>query len=416
MNIVVIGGGLIGITSAYFLQSSGHQVTIVERRPGPGEETSFANGALLTPSMSQPWNTPGCWHELLASLVRPDAALQLRLRALPGLVPWGVRFLSNATPAAYKRNTLTNLRLALYSREIMGQLRRQLPLAFAHAQPGALRIFRTSEACDRAMSAAEEELSGLPFRKLTADETADFEPALKPIASQLVGSIHYESDETGDAYQYCLELAAHARNIGVQLRFDTEVTSLQVRSNQITSVLSRNEHIRADGYVIAAGSYSTPLLERVGIHLPVRPAKGYSLTFRQSANATLNTPILDDDFHAAIVPLDGHVRVAGTAEFAGYDLTSRPSRIRNLMRLLVQVLPNGRFDLSEAKQWCGLRAMSSDGVPIIGGTAIGNLYVSTGHGHLGWTMAAGSARLLADLISGTPSGMDAAPFSLRRFS
>jgi len=416
MNVVIIGSGLIGVTTAYFLQRRGHQVTVIDRRPAAGEETSYANGCLLTPSMSQPWNTPGCWRVLLASLVRSDAPLQLRLSALPSLASWGLRFLGNSRPAAYRRSTLNNLALALYSRAVMNELRRDLQLDFEHAARGALRIFRSSAALQQAADiAADELMNRVRVRQLSVEETIQLEPALAAIAPQLSGAIHYESDETGDAHRFCQTLAAHAAQLGVQFRFDTHVTSLAMQSGRVAAVLCGSERFTADRYVVAAGSYSTPLLRNIGVQLPVRPAKGYSVTFERSANAPLSVPVLDDAFHAAIVPLHGRIRVAGTAEFAGFDLTLRQSRIHNLIQLLTQVLPQGGFDAAAASPWCGLRAMSADGTPIIGTTPVDNLLISTGHGHLGWTMAAGSAELLADLMENKSTAIDSTPFSLARF-
>ena len=417
MKIVVIGSGLIGLTTAYFLRCRGHEVTVIDRQPGPGLETSFANGALLTPSMAEPWNAPGSWRLLLSSLGRSDAPMQLRLGALPALAGWGISFLRNSRLARFERNTLSNVRLALYSLDAMESLRAQTHLQYGRSARGALKLFRNSQAWDHAWAAAQRLLpEGLRFRRLSREETLDLEPALAPIGTQLRGAIHYQADETGDAYRFCTALANHAQQQGVEFRFDTEVSSLQLGSGRVTAARSGKEHFVADRYIVAAGSYSTPLLRGIGIRLPVRPVKGYSVTFEHAAgDESLRIPIVDDDFHAAVVPLAGAIRVAGTAEFAGYDRRPNPVRTGNLVRLLRRLLPRSQFNIEAARPWNGLRPMSPDGVPLIGSTSVRNVMVSTGHGHLGWTLAAGSARLLTDLLSAETPSIDPAPYDPQRF-
>jgi D-amino-acid dehydrogenase len=417
MKVLIIGSGLIGLTTAWFLRRNGHEVAVIDRAEGPGQETSFANGALLTPSMAEPWNAPGCWRVLLGSLGRSDAAMQLRLRALPAMAGWGLRFLSNSRAAIFERNTVSNSRLALYALEVLQSLRQQTAIEYGRTARGSLKIFRDQASLDLASEAlARTSAKGADFRTLSNRETAELEPALAPIADQLAGAIHYGADETGDAYRFCVALAEHAKQQGVDFRFGTEVTSLEVRSGRITAVIAGSERFEADRYVVAAGSYSTPLLRRVGVNLPVRPAKGYSVTFDDHQDRpSLGIPVIDDHWHAAVVPLAGAIRVAGTAEFAGFDLTLSQARIQNLLKLLREVLPRARIDLGTARPWCGLRPMSVDGVPIIGPTPISNLFVNTGHGHLGWTMAAGSGQLLADLVSGNVPSIDPAPYALTRF-
>ena len=417
MKIVIIGSGLIGLTCAYVLRRQGHEITVIDRAKGAGLETSFANGSLLTPSMSDPWNAPGCWRILLGSLGNSNSALQLRLRALPSLAGWGVTFLRNSRPAAFERNTRSNLRLCLYSLNVLQSLRQNTGIEYGRSARGSLKIFRDQVSLDRASAAAISlQSDGLSFRRLSRNETIEFEPALAPISSALAGGIYYDIDETGDAYRFCAALAEHTRQHGVEFRFRTEVTALEMRSGAVTAVVCGRERFIADRYIVAAASYSAPLLRRVGVHLPVQPAKGYSVTFDdRQGKPSLSIPVVDDSLHAVIVPLQGAIRVAGTAEFAGFDRTLNQNRIRNLRKLVQDVLPRGTFDPETANPWCGLRAMSADGVPIIGPTPVSNLLVNSGHGHLGWTMAAGSAQLLADLISGDSPPIDPAPYALERF-
>lgn len=417
MKAIVVGSGLIGLTSAFFLARRGWEVTVLDRREGPGQETSFANGSLLTPSMPEPWNAPGSWRVLLQSLARSDSPLQLRPRAVPGLIGWGLKFLRNSSRARYECNTLKNLALALNSLETLQALRRDTGIEYGQAMKGSLRVFREPGALDSAVKAAERlRIAGLAYRTLTRDETIALEPALAPIAHRLSGGIHYPHDETGNALGFCRNLAELARRDSVDFRFATAVSEIEVRTHRVTAVIAEGKRLTADRYIVAAGSYTPRLLASAGIDIPVRPAKGYSITFdRHAEEPPLRIPVIDDDFHAVVVPVDDGIRVAGTAEFAGYDLSVPDGRIRGLFALLGHVLPRASFDRRKGRTWCGLRPMSVDGVPIIGPTPIENLWINTGHGHLGWTMATGSARLLADLMTGQSPCVNAHAYALARF-
>jgi D-amino-acid dehydrogenase len=418
VKALIIGSGLIGTTSAYFLSRRGWEVTVLDRQDGPAQETSFANGSLLTPSMAEPWNAPGSWRVLLSSLGRSDSPLQLRWQALPHLVGWGARFLRNSTAARYQRNTVKNLKLALYSLEVMASLRRETGIEYGCSTRGSLRVLRNPAALERALAWAETlRADGLTFRRLTPDEIVAMDPALAPTARQLAGGIHYPADEIGNAFEFTVGLAELARQGGVEFRFRTPVTSIEMRQGKVAAVMSGGSRFTADCYVIAAGSYSPLLLKPLGMKVPVRPAKGYSITFeRPQLDPPFLQPVADDDFHAVVVPLGNVIRVAGTAEFTGYDLSLPEARIQNLVRLVNLVLPKAGFERSQAKPWCGLRPMSVDGVPIIGRTPIGNLWVNTGHGPLGWTMAAGSGQLLADLLTGgSPAKVNPDAYALARF-
>ncbi|HVS78099.1 MAG TPA: D-amino acid dehydrogenase [Steroidobacteraceae bacterium] len=418
MKALIIGGGLIGVTSAYFLSRRGWEVTVLDRQDGPGQETSFANGSLLTPSMPEPWNAPGSWRVLLKSLGRSDSPLKLRLKALPHLTGWGVGFLRNSSPARFEGNTVRNLKLALHSVDVIGRLRQETGIEYGAATDGSLRVIRDPATLERALAWAEKlRAHGLTYRHLSADEIVAMEPALAPIGPRLAGGIHYPRDEIGNAYRYCVGLAEQARRGGVEFRFRTSVTGIEVRQGSVAAVLSGEERFTADRYVVAAGSYSPLLLKEAGLEVPVRPAKGYSLTFeRPRLDPPLKLPICDDDFHAVVVPLENVIRVAGTAEFTGYDLALTESRIRNLVTLVRQVLPGSGLERAQARPWCGLRPMSVDGVPIIGATPIGNLWINTGHGPLGWTMAAGSGQLLSDLLTGASPAVDPTAYALARFT
>lgn len=420
MRFIVVGCGLLGITTAYFLRERGHEVVVLDREKGPGLGTSFANGSILTPSMADPWNAPGCWRVLLASLGRSDAPMQLRLKALPGLIQWGLTFLRNSSPSAFEANTLKNLRLAQFSLEVMQALRERLPLKYRHAADGTLRIFRNRSALEKAAGTAREfQERGVHSRVLNVSELVALEPDLRPLAGSLAGAIHYSGDEVGDARLFCASLADIAAREGVEFRFDVEVRSLQTHGRGVASLVTSSGQVTADRYVIAAGSYSSSLLRAAGIALPVRPVKGYSITVTPAeGQRPLRLPVVDDDLHAVVTPLGEVLRVAGTAEFAGFDHELRAERIRNLVGLLRAVLPEFQFDAAQAQAqaWCGFRPMSADGVPIIGRTPLGNLFLNTGHGHLGWTMAAGSGKALASVVSGVTPDFDITPYELARFA
>ena len=418
MRILIVGSGLIGLTTAWSLRLRGHEVTVLDREEGPGLGASFANGSLLTPSMSDPWNAPGSWRVLLASIGGSDSAMQLRLRAVPALVGWGIRFLRNSSIAAHGRNSLSNLRLSLFSLQALESLRRQTAVKYGRGARGSLKVFRNRASLERALADSSRLVSeGLRLRALTVEQTIGLEPALLPVADRLAGAIHYSDDESGDAYQFCAGLAEELRRQGVEFRFRAPVSSIEVSSDRLVAVVSGSECIQADRFVIAAGSYSARLLKQAGIHVPVAPVKGYSITIPcENDHQLLHIPLIDDGLHAVVVPMDGAIRVAGTAEFTGFDLRLDPVRVQNLLNLVRDILPRQEFDPATVKSWCGLRSMSADGVPIICGTPLSNLFVNTGHGHLGWTMAAGSGELLAQILTGEATSIEAAPFRLERFT
>ena len=341
------------------------------------------------------------------------------VRALPGSAGWGIGFLRNSKPAAFERNSLSNLRLALRSLEVMNAMRQDAKLDYGRTARGTLRIFRDNSSLDRTRASVQGLVArGLQARSLNAAETVELEPALAPIASQLAGAIHYTGDETGDARRFCVALAGTCRSAALRFHFGRDVRSLEVQGGRVKAACTSRETFVADQYVVAAGCESPALVRRLGIALPINPVKGYSVTFEcRPGTRSLLIPVVDDALHAAVVPLDGVIRVAGTAELAGSDLTIDPRRIRSLLTLLRRILPQHDtvLDLATARPWCGLRPVSSDGVPIIGRTAIPNLFLNTGQGHLGWTLAAASAEMLSAVILGAHSIIDPAPYSFARF-
>jgi D-amino-acid dehydrogenase len=419
-HVLVIGCGLLGVSTAYFLRRHGLRVTVVDRSDGPGRETSYANGALLHTSLVDPWNAPGVLGQLIHSIGREDSALLLRLRALPSLLGWGLSFIRESRQARHHANTLSNAALASYSRQMMERLRIETGIEYQQWFPGTLLIFRDEHSYAGALHRMRAlGARGIRARAYSPAELATLEPALSPVRGELVGGIHYLDDEGGDAFLFCTQLARAACRIGVEFAFGTRVDCLQPDGRRLRSVNCGGYTIEADAFVIAAGSYSAELVAPLGIRLPIRPVKGYSITVRRGTSlAAPRLPVIDHALHTAIVPVGSdRVRIAGTAEFAGHDLSIPRARIDNLVTMLKRILPDfsSELQLDDIEPWTGLRPVSVDGVPVLGRTSIPNLYLNTGHGHLGWTLAAGSGRAVADVVAGMNPALSMDPYDPNRF-
>lgn len=407
---IVIGGGLAGVTTAYELARRGYRTLLIEGRKSVALGTSYANGSILTPSMADPWNSPGVHRHLATSFFDPHSAIKLRLCALPSLVGWGARFLRNSSRERYLAATLANFLLARYSVEKMREVRKQVRLNYDCGDIGTLKVFHERSALEASLAVAEKlGHSGLRFEFLDSDRTIALEPALIEIRDQIVGALRFPDDESGDARVFCEELTTEIRRLGGQILTDSIVREIRIEKGAISGVDCGNHTESADLVVVASGISSVALLKKFGINLPIRPAKGYSVTFDTHAvEGTPTIPIVDDAHHAAVVPLGNRLRVAGTAEFAGNDLKISPARIDGLFRILSALLPqiSTQLSVTSGQPWAGLRPMSADGSPFIGQASLPGLYINTGHGHLGWTMAMGSAYLLADLIDGQSPEID----------
>ncbi|MBI5717662.1 MAG: FAD-dependent oxidoreductase [Burkholderiales bacterium] len=430
MKIAIVGAGLAGLCAARSLLDAGEgELTVFESRAGPGLETSHANGALLHPSAVEPWNSPGILRFVLANLGNPRSPVLLRPRALPSLLGWGARFVHESAPARHRAHTLANVALALRSVQLMQGLRDE-GIEYGAAQRGSLAIHRDAaafaEAQERARWLREH---GVPSRVLSRDEALALEPALAPIAGTLVGALHNTGDECGDAYRFCLAVGARLESRGVAFRWSTSVQALRAERGVLAGLcLADGREEPFDAVVLAAAWWSVALASRLGLKLPVRPVKGYSLTLPQpddandgtdaAAGPPPRTPIVDHDLHIAVVPVVGdRLRVAGTAEFCGEDRRLDPARIGNLMQLLLQLYPAlaGHAKRAPRQEWTGLRPMCADGKPLIGATRVPGLYLNTGHGQLGWTTAAASGELLAAAVTRRAPPIDAAPFLPSRF-
>ncbi len=399
-HVVILGGGIIGITSAWYLAQRGYQVTIIEKEQSAGLATSFANGGLLTPSMADPWAAPGLPLKLLRWMGREKSPFLLRPTALPGMMNWGLSFLRNCTDAQWRKNTEIIFRLAAYSQQATDQLAEQTGIEFDHSTSGTLRLFRDSLSIDNAKRGARivGDL-GCRSQLLTAAECIDVEPALAPQAEQLTGGIYFPDDGSGDAYKFTTALSERCKEIGVQFRYGVNIEGISIASNQVQAVQTDKGPVQGDHYVLALASASTQLMRSLGVKLPVYPVKGYSATLSiKGWNSAPTVPLVDDARKLAITRLGDRLRLAGTAEFNGFDRQLNPQRGRMLLDNLLEIFPDCP-GVESTQHWTGLRPMTPDGIPVIGNTPFQNLFINTGQGHLGFTMACGSAKVLTDIIN-----------------
>jgi D-amino-acid dehydrogenase len=414
MTTIIVGAGVMGLTTARAMLDHGEGVVIVEARDGAGLETSFGNAGMMTPSMGDPWNAPGVHRHLLASLFDPRSPMKLRLRAVPSLATWGLRFLANSRRERHLAATEANFRLGQYSVEQTRQWRDRLGLQYQAEDRGTMKVFRSAAAMDAPVELARRLATlGLEVLELDRDGAVAEEPLLADIREQIAGALRYPGDAVGDSFLFCKALEAQLLSAGAEFRFGTRSLGVVVESGAVQGLRTDRGTIKAKRVVVACGTWSPQLLRTARVELPVKPAKGYSVTIDVSGIADRpRLPVVDDAMHAAVAPIGDRLRIAGTAEFAGFDTRLNSARIDNLVGLLRAIYPRvaDRVDLAKATPWTGLRPMSCDGRPFIGPCAVDGLYVNAGHGHLGWTQAVGSARLLADLVSGRPPAIDPAPF------
>ncbi len=413
-HVVVLGGGIIGVTSAYHLARSGCRVTLVERQDAAGMETSFANGGLVTPSMSAPWASPGLPRMLLKYLGREGSPFLVRPSALPGLMSWGLAFLAQCTETSWRRNMETTLRLCQYSREALGDLVDEVGIRYDANDNGTLHLFR-DELSMQSTKRSSEIIGklGVRYRVLDADGCAELEPALGPQIKQISGGIHYPGDEAGDAHKFTQELARFCAANGVDFRYGESVQRIEVDNGAVCAIVTDKERLQADTCLIALGNQSAALVKPLGVRLPIYPVKGYSLTFPVGGwNGAPAVPFVDDGRKMGIVRMGDRVRVAGTAEFTGYDKTLSAKRIENLRAFFFSLFPDYPHR-EDGEAWTGLRPTTPEGVPYLGQTPVQGLYLNTGHGHLGWTMSCGSAKVITDIITGKDPAIDLAGMLLQ---
>lgn len=416
MRILVLGSGVVGVTSAWYLRQAGHEVVVVDRQPGAALETSFANAGQVSPGYASPWPAPGIPAKAIGWLLSRHAPLAIRPTADPAQYRWMWQMLRNCTSARYAVSKARMVRLAEYSRDSLDELRRELGLEYQQRTLGTTQLFRTREQLDAAArDITVLEQYGVRYELLDADGIIRVEPALAKVRDSLAGALRLPGDETGDCHLFTTRLAELARQAGVEFRLGQQIESLQAGGNRITGVRIDGKLETADRYVLALGSWSPRLLAPLGIRLPVYPLKGYSLTIPISNPdmAPVST-VLDESYKVAITRFDDRIRVGGMAEVSGYNL-SLPARRRQTLEMVVRSLYPEGGDLDQAEFWAGLRASTPDGPPVIGATRYSNLLLNTGHGTLGWTMSCGSARYLADLVDGRTPAIDPEGLDISRY-
>lgn len=407
-SVIVLGAGVIGVATAYFLARAGHAVTVVEQREAAGLETSFANGGLITPSMSDPWASPGAPLMLLKWIGRENSPFLIRPSALPGLTSWGLKFLGQCTTSAWQRNTATILRLTRFSHACLKEVTAETGIDYCLNSHGTMHLFRDQLSMESAQKVARilGEL-GVAHDTLTAQDCVALEPALTGQQDGIYGAIHYPDDEAGDAHQFSQRLAQVCERMDVTYRYGETVQQLEIEGGAISAVQTDVARLPADNCVVALGNKSASLLRPHGIKLPIYPVKGYSVTIPVDGwNSAPKVPFVDDGRKIGIVRIGETIRIAGTAEFTGNDTSLNEARLDNLKDYFNSLFPDCPHT-DRGRVWTGLRPTTPDGIPYLGATKIGGLFLNTGHGHLGWTMSCGSAKVVSDLVSGnTASEID----------
>ncbi len=408
MQVTVLGAGILGVTTAWYLQKLGHSVIVIDRQPAAGLETSFANGAQISVSQSEPWAAPGAPFKVLKWLFKPDAPLLFRPKLSWHQLSWGLLFLRECTSARYRHNIEQMVNLGLYSRASLKELRDETGMDYDQLTKGILQFYTDEKEYKNACGAtAVLREVGIEREEISADAAVKIEPALAHIRSQLVGAFYAEHDESGDAYKFTVELAKLCEKAGVQFRYETSIEAINTEGDRVVSVrvlAEKNqavETVKSDAFVCALGSYSTLTLNKIGVNIPVYPAKGYSATLSTKGFTGAPSVSLTDDAYKIVFSRVGErMRIAGTAELAGYNTELNMVRCEALVKRARELFP-GAADYDNPKYWTGLRPATPSNCPLIGRTAkFKNLYLNTGHGTLGWTEGCGSSRALADLMSG----------------
>ncbi len=416
MKVLVLGSGVIGVCCAYQLARAGHEVTVVDRQPAAALETSYANAGEVSPGYSSPWAAPGVPVKAIKWLLMRHRPLVIRPNIDPSLLRWGVVMLRNCTRARYELNKGRMVRLAEYSRDCLKRLRAETGIRYDERMQGTLQLFRRQAQLDGAAAdIAVLRRYGVAFELLDRDGCIRREPALAGVREKFAGGLLLPGDETGDCFKFTQSLAALAAKRGVKFRYGTPIRRLLLAGGQIDAVDTEAGRLQADAYLVALGSYSPLLLGGVGIRIPVYPVKGYSITvpITEPGGAPEST-VMDETHKVAVTRLGDRIRVGGTAELGGYSLKLHDARRRTLEHVLADLFPRGG-DPARAEFWCGLRPMTPDGTPVVGATRLPKLFLATGHGTLGWTMAAGTGRVMADVISGRAPEIDMNGLTVERY-
>jgi D-amino-acid dehydrogenase len=401
MRVLVLGGGVIGVSAAYYLARAGHEVELVERQGAAALETSFANAGEVSPGYSAPWAGPGVPIKAIKWMLMTHSPLVIWPLLDPAMWRWGVMMLANCTARAYAVNKSRMVPIAEYSRDCMKALRAEIGIRYDERAQGTLQLFRTHKQLDGTGKDIEVlRQYGVPYELLDRAGFVRVEPGLAHTQDKFVGALRLPGDETGDCHLFTQRLAAIAADLGVRFRYGTTIQGLDRTGDRIGSVRTSVGTLAADTIVMALGSYTPLMLAPLGLRIPVYPVKGYSITLPiADASRAPESTIMDETHKVAVTRLGNRIRVGGTAELAGYSLALREPRRETLEHVVTDLFPGGG-DVAKAEFWCGLRPMTPDGTPIVGPTPLSNLLLATGHGTLGWTMAAGTGRVMADLISG----------------
>ena len=415
MRVLVMGGGVVGVTTAYQLQQDGHEVTLLEAASGVAQETSWGNAGMIAPGHSFVWSSPKAPGILLKSLVLKDQALRFRPSLDPALWAWSARFLAECTADKARRNTLAKHQIALYSQRILHETLAAESLEFDRNPRGILYFYRSPASLERGVQHMQLLADdGQEIRVLDRAGVLALDPSLAGSQAPIAGGVYCPTDETGDCNKFTAALAAICGNRGAEIRTGVRVTGLDVSADQIMAVRTESgETLRAEAYVMALGNGSAALARTIGVTLPIYPIKGYSLTIpvgNHQAPPTVGS--VDEDNLVAISRFGDRVRVTATAEFAGYDRSHKPADFAFMGRVVRELYPDGAA-YERAFMWAGLRPMTPDNLPILGRKRHRNLFYNTGHGHIGWTMSHGTARLVADLVAGRDPAL-AGPWSTQR--
>ncbi|MDT7532592.1 D-amino acid dehydrogenase [Sphingobium sp. SA2] len=416
MKIVILGGGVVGVTSAWYLSQAGHEVVVIDRQSGVAQETSFANAGEISPGYASPWAAPGILAKAMRWLFMQHAPLILRPNIDMAMIRWMIAMLGNCNAADYRINKGRMVRLAEYSRDQLIALRVATGIRYDERTQGTLQLFREQKQLDGIAKDIEVlRADNVPFEVLDRAGCIAAEPGLAASASPIAGGLRLPNDETGDCFKFTNSLADMARARGVQFLMGRTIHGLAREAGRISHVVTSDGPVTGDAYLVAMGSFSPLLLAPLGLRLPVYPVKGYSITVPivQEDAAPVST-LLDESYKVAITRLGDRIRVGGMAELSGYT-NDLPQARRDTLDHSVGTLFPGAGDLSQATFWSGLRPMTPDSTPVIGATPLDNLFLNTGHGTLGWTMACGSGQVIADIIGGRPPAIETADLGLARY-
>lgn len=416
MKVLVLGGGIVGITTAYYLQRLGHEVTLIDRQPEIAMECSFANGGFIATGQAIPWSAPGAPLKILKTFGRQAAPILLRPSQIPRMWRWGVEFLWCCRRETSWQNTGHVLRLSLYSAAALDDFQMETGIAYDRRAAGSLKIYSKAKVLDAAALDCEAQRAwGLNFQVVDRSDCLTRVPGLRPVIDTLEGGIFFPDEQSGDCRKFALAIADHCRRQGVEFRLNTEIEALEGSGDRVTGVRTNQGQLTADHYVLSLGAYSPIVARSIGIRLPIYPLKGYSMTVPSAAwPGAPQIPVLDEERKFGLTPFDDRLRLTGFAEAAGYDTRPRQRRLKAFIEAILSLFPELRpsLDVARLEALCGLRPVTPNGPPILGQSRYHNLVFNTGQGHLGWTMACGSAKLVADIVDGRPPELDMTGYSI----